>query len=170
MMPLRIALAGLVTLVASASPSAGEPASAPYGTDVTLTVAADVGGGYDIYARTIAPYLKRHLPGNPSIIVQNMPGLGGVRMANHLFNDARKDGSVVGLTLSPVVLSQLMHPAQVRYDANKFIWIGTIEAQTNVLSVWAARSPVKSIDAAKKTEISIGATNPEFIPLIKNPR
>ena len=137
----RIVLLGSIALLSSFCSSGAEPQSGPYGSDITLTVAADVGGGYDIYARTIAPYLKRHLPGNPNIIVQNLPGLGGVRMANHLFNDARKDGSFIGLTLSPVVLSQLMHPAQVRYDANKFIWIGTIEAQTNVLSVWAGKEP-----------------------------
>lgn len=161
MMLLRTALLVSIALSASFRSGVAEPQSAPYGTDITLTVAADVGGGYDIYARTIAPYLKRYLPGNPNIIVQNLPGQGGVRMANHLFNDARKDGSYIGLTLSPVVLSQLMRPAQVRYDANKFIWMGTIESQTNVLSVWAARSPVKSIDEARKIEIAIGTTNPD---------
>lgn len=157
---LRIVLSSAVALIASLSASKAQEAT-PYGNDLTLTVAADVGGGYDIYARTIAPYLKRHLSGNPSVIVQNLPGLGGVRMANHLFNDARKDGSVIGLTLSPVVLSQLMRPAQARYDANKFIWIGTIESQTNVLSVWAAKSQVKSIGDAMKIEAAIGTTNPD---------
>src|SRR5262249_4630524 len=84
-----------------------------------------------------------------------------VRMANHLFNEARRDGSVIGLTLSPVVLSQLMRPGQVRYDANRFVWIGTIEAQTNVVSMWAARSPVKSIEEARKAQAAIGTTNPD---------
>jgi tripartite-type tricarboxylate transporter receptor subunit TctC len=128
---------------------------------VTLLVAADAGGGYDVYARTFMPFLRRHIAGNPTIIVQNMPGNGGVRMGNYLFNDAKKDGSVIGLTLSPVILSQLMEPHQVRYDADKFAWLGTIDSQTNVLSVWAARTPVRTIDDAKKKEVTIGATNPD---------
>ncbi|MCC6890517.1 MAG: hypothetical protein IT536_18485 [Hyphomicrobiales bacterium] len=155
------AIVGAICVIATVSPSQAEPKPDSYGSDITLTVAADVGGGYDIYARTIAPYLSRHLKGNPNVVVQNLPGVGGVRMANHLFNEARKDGSVIGLTLSAVVLSQLMRPTQVRYDAGKFVWIGTIEAQTNVLSVWSARSPVKSIEEAKKTEAVIGTTNPD---------
>lgn len=128
--------------------------------DITLIVAADVGGGYDLYARALAPYLKRHIASHPNVIVQNMPGAGGLRMANHMAANAKPDGSVIGLTLSPVVLNQLTQPGQVRYDAREFVWIGTIDAQTNVLFVAAAKTPVRSIDDAKRTTVTIGATNP----------
>jgi tripartite-type tricarboxylate transporter receptor subunit TctC len=128
--------------------------------DVTLIVAADVGGGYDAYARAIAPYLKRHLPGHPNVVVQNMPGAGGIRMANHLAANAKTDGSVIGLTLSPVVLNQLTRPGQVKYDARAFAWLGTIDAQTNVLTVAAAKTKVRTIADAKGTPVTIGATNP----------
>ena len=127
--------------------------------DVTLIVAAQAGGGYDTYARALAPYLQKHIPGNPNIIVQAMPGAGGLMMANHLFHQAKTDGSVIGLTLSTVVLNQLTRPKQVRYDARKFGWLGTMVSQTNALAVAAAATPVRSIADAKKTEVIIGATN-----------
>jgi tripartite-type tricarboxylate transporter receptor subunit TctC len=88
-----------------------------------------------------------------------MPGAGGIRMANYMAANAKADGSVIGLTLSPVVLNQLTQPAQVKYDAGEFIWIGTIDAQTNVLFVTVAKTTVRSIDEAKKTVVTIGATN-----------
>jgi tripartite-type tricarboxylate transporter receptor subunit TctC len=151
----------MASIVQASCPVAAQPADEFYkSNDITLIVAADVGGGYDTYARAIAPYLKRHIAGNPNVIVQNMPGAGGIRMANYLAANAKADGSVVGLTLSPVVLNQLTRPGQVRYDAREFAWLGTIDAQTNVLSVAAAKTTVRSIDDAKKLAVAIGATNP----------
>jgi len=142
------------------SPSPAQTADEFYkSNDITLVVAADVGGGYDLYARALAPYLKRHIASHPNVVVQNMPGAGGIRMANYMAANAKTDGSVIGLTLSPVVLNQLTQPAQVKYDAGEFAWIGTIDAQTNVLFVTAAKKPVRSIDEAKKTVVTIGATN-----------
>jgi tripartite-type tricarboxylate transporter receptor subunit TctC len=128
--------------------------------DVTLVVAADVGGGYDTYARALAPLLKRHIVGHPNVIVQNMAGAGGIRMANYLAVNTKIDGSVIGLTLSPVVLNQLTRPGQVRYDAREFFWLGTIDTQTNVLSVATRKTTVRSIGDAKKLTVTIGATNP----------
>jgi tripartite-type tricarboxylate transporter receptor subunit TctC len=145
----------------SLMPAAAQPADDFYKTnDITLVVAADVGGGYDAYARTLAPYLKRHIPGNPNVIVQNLPGAGGLRMANHMAANAKADGSVIGLTLSTVVLNQLTQAGQVRYDARDFVWLGTIDAQTNVLAVTAAKTKVRSVEDAKGTPVTIGATNP----------
>jgi tripartite-type tricarboxylate transporter receptor subunit TctC len=129
------------------------------GKNLTFLVAADVGGGYDLYARALAPYLKQHLPGHPTIIVQNMPGAGGIVMANYMARNAKADGTVIGLMLSPVALNQLTRPKQIGYDARKFVWLGTIDAQTNVLFVGSAKTAVRSLADAKKTEVVIGATN-----------
>src|SRR5260370_38217111 len=65
--------------------------------DITLVVAADVGGGYDLYARALAPYLKRHIASHPNVIVQNMPGAGGIPMANYMFANPKPDGYVIRL-------------------------------------------------------------------------
>jgi len=127
--------------------------------NVSFVVAADAGGGYDLYARALAPYLKQHIPGNPNIIVQNMPGAGGIAMANYMASQASTDGLVIGLTLSPIALDQLTRPTQVHYDARKFVWLGTIDSQTNVLFVAAAKTTIRSIADAEQTEVVIGATN-----------
>jgi tripartite-type tricarboxylate transporter receptor subunit TctC len=141
------------------SPSTAQTSDEFYkSNDITLVVAADVGGGYDLYARALAPYLKRHIASHPNVIVQNMPGAGGVRMANYMSTNAKADGTVIGLTLSPVVLNQLTQPAQAKYDAREFVWIGTIDAQTNVLFV-AARAAARTIGDAQKQTVTIGATN-----------
>ena len=153
-------LAAALLLTLQPSPSPAQTADEFYkSNDITLVVATDVGGGYDLYARALAPYLKRHISSHPNVVVQNMPGAGGMRMANYMAANAKTDGSVIGLTLSPVVLNQLTQPAQVRYDASEFVWIGTIDAQTNVLFVAAAKTPVRSIEDARKTVVTIGATN-----------
>lgn len=159
MRPIMVLAAALLPMLGP-SPSPAQTADMFYkSNDITLVVAADVGGGYDLYARALAPYLKRHIAGHPNVIVQNMPGAGGIRMANHMSANAKTDGSVIGLTLSPVVLNQLTQPAQVKYDAREFVWIGTIDAQTNVLFVAAAKTPVRTIDEAKRQVVTIGATN-----------
>ena len=152
-------LIAALMLILRPSPGTAQTADEFYkSNDITLVVAADVGGGYDLYARALAPYLKRHIASHPNVIVQNMPGAGGVRMANYMFANAKADGSVIGLTLSPVVLNQLTQPAQAKYDAREFVWIGTIDAQTNVLFV-AAKTAARTIDDAKKQSVTIGATN-----------
>jgi tripartite-type tricarboxylate transporter receptor subunit TctC len=156
-----ILIAAVAAILAAGGPARAQPVADFYkAQDVTFLVAADTGGGYDLYARALAPYLKKHIPGGPNVIVQNLPGAGGLRMANQLFGNSKTDGSVIGLTLSTVVLNQLTQPAQARYDARKFQWLGTIDAQTNVLTVFAAHSRVRSIDDAKATELIVGATNP----------
>jgi tripartite-type tricarboxylate transporter receptor subunit TctC len=165
-MMMALATRGALGLIAAAllfalqlSPALAQTSDEFYrSNDINLVVAADVGGGYDLYARASAPYLKRHIASHPNVIVQNMPGAGGIRMANYMALNAKPDGSVIGLTLSPVLLNQLIQPAQVRYDAGAFVWIGTIDAQTNVLFV-SGRSSVRSIDDAKRVAVTIGATN-----------
>src|ERR1041384_7261740 len=66
------------------------------GKTITLIVTNPPGGGYDLLARTMAPFVSKYMPGNPNVIVQNMPGAGGIRGTNHLFNVAPKDGTVIG--------------------------------------------------------------------------
>lgn len=151
--------AALLVSTAAAAP-AQSPAEFYKVNDVTLLVAADVGGGYDAYARTLAPFLKRHIPGNPNVIVQNMPGAGGLRLANHMAAGVKADGTVIALPLSTVALNQLIRAGQVRYDAREFVWLGTVDAQTNLLAVSSAKTQVRSLDDAKQIVATIGATNP----------
>src|SRR4051812_27164241 len=95
-----LALAACVTL------AGGAAADDFYqGKSITLIVSTGVGGGYDAYARSFARHFGRHLPGAPNVIVQNMPGGGGLRATNYLYNSAPKDGTVVGLVHSSAVFA-----------------------------------------------------------------
>ena len=108
------------------------------GRTVQLVIGYAPGGGYDIYARALARHMARHIPGNPSIVVQNMPGAGSLRAANYLYNIAPKDGSVFGGFARGIFLDPLLGRADgVQYVAAKYGWLGSI---SNEVGVCAFRS------------------------------
>jgi len=133
--------------------------------ELTLITSSAAGGGYDQYSRMLARHMARHLPGNPTIVVQNMIGGGGIRSANFLYNVAPKDGTVFGLIDRGMPTAPLLYgdKSQARFDAVKFSWIGSIMRETG-MGVLAARSVVKSIEDAKRHEIFFGSTGPETDP------
>src|SRR5258707_3475208 len=86
------------------------------GKQITLIVGASAGGGYDTQARLVARHLGKHVPGNPSIIVQNMPGAGSLTATNYIHNAAAKDGSVLALVMRSMLLIKTWSPASVHFD------------------------------------------------------
>lgn len=96
------------------------------GKHLTLIVPAGAGGSYDRYARLLAAHLPRHIPGRPIINVQPMPGAGGTKAASYLFNVATKDGFAVGLIHRRAIAAPLLIPRKFRYDAQKFLWLGSL--------------------------------------------
>jgi tripartite-type tricarboxylate transporter receptor subunit TctC len=114
------------------------------GKTVTLTVASGAGGGYDFFARALAKHMGRHIPGNPNLIVQNMPGAGGARMVNTLYNVAAQDGTALGVPLAPTAQAQVLDPAPIKYDARKLHWIGNLENSVGILFVWHG-SPTRTM-------------------------
>jgi tripartite-type tricarboxylate transporter receptor subunit TctC len=133
--------------------------------ELTLITSSAAGGGYDQYSRMLARHMAKHLPGNPTIVVQNMIGGGGIRSANFLYNIAPKDGTVFGLIDRGMPTAPLLYgdKSQARFDAVKFSWIGSIMRETG-MGVLATRSVVKSIEDAKRHEIFFGSTGPETDP------
>jgi len=107
------------------APPRGMAAEYYEGKTVRLVVMTTPGGGYDTYARAIARYLGKHIPGKPSIIVQNMPGAGGFIATNYVYNIAKPDGLTLLVTNSGVVLQQAVGMSGIKFDAKKFEWIGT---------------------------------------------
>ena len=95
------------------------------GKTLSITVGYGPGGGYDLYARLLQKFIGRYIPGNPNIVVKNMPGAGSLTMANFLFNDAARDGLNIGLTSRIAPLEPIFGNAAARFQADKFIWIGT---------------------------------------------
>lgn len=125
---------------------------------VTIIVSTGAGGGYDVLARAMQRHLPKFIPGQPSIIVQNMPGGGHMLAANHIYSIAPKDGTVIAALNQNVTSNQLLTPAAARYDANKYIWLGRFAEKGNpALAIWHT-APVKTLADARKTEIIIGAT------------
>jgi tripartite-type tricarboxylate transporter receptor subunit TctC len=114
------------------------------GKTITLIVASGVGGGYDFFARALAKHMGRHIPGSPTLIVQNMPGAGGARMVNYAYNVAAQDGTVIGVPLAPTPMVQVLDPGSIRYDATKLHWLGNLENSVGILYVWHA-SPTKTM-------------------------
>jgi tripartite-type tricarboxylate transporter receptor subunit TctC len=129
------------------------------GKTVTLINAADVGGGIDIYARLIAPFLAAEIPGKPNIIVQNMPGAGGVTAANYLYTVAAKDGTVIGMTQSDVPFAPLLSESRARFDATKFEWIGNFDSSPYICISWQTAT-VKKFEDLFSHELLNGSTGP----------
>ena len=89
-----------------------------------MAVGFDVGGGYDLYARTVARHWSRHIPGNPAFVPQNMPGAGTRMAANWLYSVAPKDGTAVGTIVQSTAVDQALGEPGIRFDAAKFNWLG----------------------------------------------
>jgi tripartite-type tricarboxylate transporter receptor subunit TctC len=99
---------------------------------VSLIVGYGTGGGYDVYGRLIARYLGRHIPGQPNVVVQNMPGAGSLRAANHLYTTAPKDGSTIATFGRDMPLIGIIgHNSNLRFDARKFTWLGSSSSYAN---------------------------------------
>src|SRR5215470_3646986 len=133
--------------------------------ELTLITSSAAGGGYDQYSRMLARHMARYLPGNPTIVVQNMIGGGGIRSANFLYNVAPRDGTVFGLIDRGMPTAPLLYgdKSQTRFDAARFSWIGSVMRETG-MGVLATRSVVKSIEDATRHEIFFGSTGPETDP------
>ena len=126
------------------------------GKQVIIIAGTEAGGGYDFYARTLARNISRHIPGNPSTIVQNMPGAGGIRGANFLYNVAAKDGLTIGQIHNGLPFAQLYGNNQAQYDPQKFVWLGSPTKEISIFLLWHT-VPVNSIAEAKGRELVLGA-------------
>ena len=126
-----------------------EPASAqtPFyqGKSLTMVVASTTGGGYDLWARLTARHIVKHIPGNPSIVVQNMPGAGNIIGANYVYGVAKPDGLTLGAVNPALYFDQLVGRSEVKFDWAKFNWIGSPE-KNDVVSYMRADQPLKTID------------------------
>jgi tripartite-type tricarboxylate transporter receptor subunit TctC len=111
------------------------------GLNMPLIIGYSAGGGYDVYARLLARYFGKHIPGNPTIVPQNMTGAGSLRSANYIFSVAPKDGSVFGTFSRSMGISPLIDKAE--FDSRKFTWLGSITDDNTVCLTWNT-SPIKT--------------------------
>ena len=127
------------------------------GRQIPLVIGYGPGGGYDLYARLLARFIGAHIPGNPAIVPQNMPGAGSRSAANWLYRVAPRDGSVIACLGQATPTDQALGQPGVQFDASKFNWIGNLSVVNNILFVSAASGVATFADAKKKT-LAIGAT------------
>jgi tripartite-type tricarboxylate transporter receptor subunit TctC len=138
---------------------------------LTLLIGTSTGGGYDLLGRFLGHVLARYVPGNPRIVVKNMAGAGGIVAGNYLYANAPRDGSVVAGLLNNVAFEPLFGTTTALYDATKFNWIGSSNAETAFLMVWHT-VPVNTLRDAQTHEITVGtsgvASAPTFFARLLN--
>ena len=145
----------------SAKPTFDEKAVADFyrGKTVRIVVGFSAGGGYDQYSRLIARHMSKYIPGNPAVIVDNMPGAGSIIAANHIFNAAPKDGTVLGNISGPIVLEQLFGSPSIQFDMAKFRYLAVPVSETYLFIVTKKSGVAKFEDivGTKSKQLSIGA-------------
>ena len=124
---------------------------------ITMIVASGAGGGYDAYARVLARHLPKHVPGEPRMVVQNMPGAAGIVAINHMYNRADRDGSVMAASDSITPFAGLLEMDASKYDPRQFGWIGSIGKQISICIAWHA-SPFQTVKDVMEKPMRVSGT------------
>jgi tripartite-type tricarboxylate transporter receptor subunit TctC len=164
----RRSLLGLLALgfslgLSGVAARAQSPADFYKGRTVTIILSSAAGGGYDALARTLAQHLGKHIPGNPTFVVKNMPGAGGIIAANFLYTVAPKDGLTIGGLQNNVPFEPLFGTKEANFDPTKFNWLGTPSRETAILTV-SGTTPVDNWQQAKTTELTMGSSGNNSTP------
>ncbi len=152
---LSVMLVGATAL--TATPSAADDKNFYEGNTINVIVGFGPGGGYDLYARLLAQHLGKHIPGRPTVVVQNMAGAGGIRAANYVYTAAPKNGTVIAAVNQFAAMFQLLGGNVRQYDAAKTHWLGSMASSNNVVYVWHA-SGIKTLDDAKQREVPLAGS------------
>jgi tripartite-type tricarboxylate transporter receptor subunit TctC len=162
-MPKRQAAAGAAGLVATVLLAALSPASAEApslaGKTVQMIIGFGPGGGYDAWGRTVGRHIGKHMPGNPTVVPQNMPGAGSFLAANNIYNIAAKDGTVMGIIARDAALGPITGASGARFDPIKLTWLGTPTTETNVCIAFNTPNlKVKSMKDLYQSDLVVGDT------------
>jgi len=171
--PSRIifSLVVVTTTLSAITPAAAQSVAEFYvGKQISLIVGASPGGGYDTQARLVARHLGKHIAGNPTIVVQNMPAAGSLAATNHIYNVAAKDGTVIALVMRGMLLVRNWNPSSVRFDLGHLNWLGSINSEVAVTAAWHT-APHKTTRDLFEQELIVGGTtgvDPETTPRLFN--
>jgi tripartite-type tricarboxylate transporter receptor subunit TctC len=149
----------LAALVNAAATPAAAQADVLAGKSVQMIIGFGPGGGYDLWARTLGRHIGKHLPGNPNVVPQNMPGAGSFTAASYIFNIAPKDGSALGIIARDAALGPLTGASGARFDPTRLSWIGTPTKETNVCIAFHT-AQVKSVQDLYDKQLILGDTGP----------
>src|SRR5262244_1099195 len=128
------------------------------GKTINVYIGVNVGGGYDFEARLLARFMRAHIPGNPTLVPQNMIGAGGIKMANFLYAIAPQDGTAIGMFPNTLIAVQAVGTDGAQYDANRFSWIGSMTTSPLTFTTWHT-SGVTTIEEARRRELTVAASN-----------
>ncbi|MFL4970069.1 MAG: Bug family tripartite tricarboxylate transporter substrate binding protein [Xanthobacteraceae bacterium] len=168
---LALLAAALLVAIVGLRPAAADSVRDFYaGKQVTIIVGSGAGGGYDLQARLTARHLGKHVPGNPTFIVQNMPGAGSLQAANYIYNSAPADGTTIALLQRGMLLIKLINPSGVRFEIDKLHWIGSLNSEVGVVLSWHTTEHKTTRDLFDK-ELIVGGivgVDPETTPRLLN--
>ena len=141
------------------------------GKQINVIIYSEAGSTYDLYARLLSRHMGRHIPGAPNLVPQNMPGAGGLKATDYLYNIAPKDGSVIGTISRGNPFEPMLGGDKVNFDPLKFLWLGSMNREVAIAVSWFT-SPVKTLSDLKQRELIIpgsgaGSDN-EIMPLAFN--
>jgi tripartite-type tricarboxylate transporter receptor subunit TctC len=138
---------------------------------ITISIGYTAGGSYDLYGRLVARHIGKHIPGQPIVVAQNMPGTGSLKAAAYIYEVAPKDGTALGVVVESAALEQALGNPAAQYDAAKFTYVGRVATSNNIFMQWHT-SKVQSIEDSKKLESSLAGTGPgsiaETVPRLLN--
>ena len=170
---VRLVATAIAGLLAANAMAAGQESIEQFyrGKQISLVVGSSAGGGYDTYARLLARHFGGALPGNPTVVVQNMSGAGSNRAAGYIYSVAPKDGTAIGAIFPGAILQPLLSDVPVPHDPNKLIYLGSANSDVYVCYV-RSDAPVKTFKDVLSKELIIGASNPGAttydLPLLLN--
>jgi tripartite-type tricarboxylate transporter receptor subunit TctC len=127
------------------------------GRTISLLVSSDPSGGYDTYTRLLAPYIQKYIPGKPTMVVQNMPGAGGLRVMQYMYAVAEKDGTKIGNVRATNALDSILNLRGGDIDPNRFQWVGNMDGDSLVCD-FSDKSGIRSVDDLRKRETIVGST------------
>ncbi|MPY70009.1 MAG: hypothetical protein GEU92_07975 [Alphaproteobacteria bacterium] len=156
---LSMAAATVAALALGAASGARADAAEDFfkGKNLTIIVGYGESGGYAVYCRQLTAYFGKHIPGNPNVVCQYMPGQGGVKAASYLHKVAPKDGSVLGMLSDYAAVAQLMQPEKIKYEIRDFKWVGVMVPSNPLLTVRKGAKVQKPEDLFEH-EMTIGVT------------
>jgi tripartite-type tricarboxylate transporter receptor subunit TctC len=160
-MTIATRTAALLAAIASATLITGPAAAADYyaGKTIELVVGGDAGGGYDIYARAVARHLAAHIPGNPTIVVKNMPGAGSTRAGIYISSVAPKDGTSIGAMMPGAIIGPLLDDKpNLQFDPTKVFYVGTADSGVRVCATYGT-SKIKTFEDAQQQKTILGASS-----------
>ena len=152
--------AGAAALLGGAYPTWAQAPSLA-GKTVQLIIGFDTGGGFDLWGRAVARHIGKHLPGNPTVVPQNMPAAGGLSAANHIYNLAPRDGTVMGFIAGSAVLGPITGVSGARFDPIKINWLGSPSTETSICVAYNSPNvKVKTLKDLYEQELIVGSTGP----------